>query len=390
MAHTFGDIACIKAQRLPDDLPALTLERMRENQAKGVDTQLIPDTNVVIDMIDAVGRDDPLRTQRARDRLGPLIEFLRECSKQGLTYYFSPKFGLDEMKRGETTEGISLLDTFGRQFGLNWGDAHPEHPIPDEVGTVDANRSFCKLGIDHQLLLSLPFGALLLALVVGRDLASATPLAKFRHFVRLYRRMIDIVSIREITIARFIFAPPAAEVSPIKAVQDNIVRNFARDRRRDVHWPQTYEQLDRTALNGAFDLHLLNVAITSDHISVDEQPLDTWILSADSKLAALTDALHHSSMGTDESGKYFVTQDYCDYGDYWRQTHQDMQNVIQRFRADLEHSFIHQRARAFGVLALAEQGLRGDRPVQGVQLRHATSPRNGEDRLGVLVQPQLV
>ncbi|WP_045771214.1 hypothetical protein [Xanthomonas albilineans] len=387
MPHKFGDIACIKAQRLPGESPALTFERILENYKKGVDTQLIPDSNVIIDMIDAVGRDDQLRTRKARARLGPLIDFLLECSRRGLIYYFSPMFGLDEMKRGEAIDGIPLLDKFSRQFGLGWNDARPGHPIPVELGVVEANRSFSKLDIDRQLLVSLPFGALLLALVVGRDLSSATPLAKFRHFLRLYHRMIDIVSIREITIARFIFAPPAADDSPIKAVQGNIVRNFARERKRDDRWPETYAQLDRIALNGAFDLHLLNAAISADHTGVDGRPVDTWILSADFKLAALTDALHHSSMGNDHISKYVVTQDYRGYGDYWLQTNQDIQDLNQRFRVDLKPSIVRQRARAFGVLALAEQGLRGDRPVQGVRLRHATFPWDGEDRPGVLVLP---
>ncbi|OOW83413.1 hypothetical protein Xvtw_16470 [Xanthomonas campestris pv. vitiswoodrowii] len=360
---------------------------MRENQEKGVDTQLIPDSNVIIDMIDAVGRDDQPRSHRARSRLGRLIEFLRECSGQGMSYYVSPMFGLDEMKREETKKGIPLLDMFAQQFGLRWSDAHPQHSISVDVGVGEANRSFGSLLIDRQLTLSLPFGALLLALVVGRDLSSATPLAKFRHFLRLYHRMIDIVSIREITIARFMFAPPPTDDSPIKSIREKIVRNFARERGRGDRWPETYAQLDRTALNGAFDLHLLNVAISADHTGVDGRPVDTWIVSADLKLAALTDALHHSSMGTDQTGKYVITQDYRAYGDYWRQTHQDMQGLNQRFRADLKPSFVRQRARAFGVLALAQQGLRGDRPVQGSQLRHAAFPRDDEDRLGVLVLP---
>lgn len=386
MSATFGTIACIKASRPQGVIPELTLDRLRANQEKGVSTQLIPDCNVVIDMIHAADPRDSPEATKARARLQPLTSFLRSCSENGLTYYISPFFGLNEMRSDRAAPGVGGLDSFSNKFGLHWIDAHPEHDVGSTIIGI-LTRGFRELEPELQCVLAPPYCVLLLMLVVARDLPMASPLARFRHFMRLYRRMIDVVSIREITIARFAFAPAPAKESSLYPTWDKILLNFTKRDKHSQRWPTTPSQLDKAALNGAFDLFLLNAALASDYKGLQGERLDTWILTADAKLAALTDAIHHTDLGTGETGLFVSTQDYRDQGDYWRETHYDMQALNVRFRPWLNPSIVQQRARALGIMALAEQGLHGRHPPQGTQLRFSGNANAAHQHDGVLMPP---
>ncbi|KAF1721712.1 hypothetical protein CSC75_05720 [Pseudoxanthomonas wuyuanensis] len=347
---------------------------------------MVPDSNVVIDMIDAADSQDSQKATRARDRLQPLTSFLRSCSENGLRYHISPFFGLNEMRNDSAGPGVASLDSFSSRFGLHWVDAHPEHDVSQMIVGI-LTRGFRELEAELQCVLAPPYCALLLMLVVARDLPSASPLARFRHFLRLYRRLIDVISIREITIARFAFAPEPVEEGSLYPTWSRILLNFTKRQKLSQRWPTTASQLDKAALNGAFDLFLLNSALLSDYKGLQGERLDTWILTADAKLAALTDAVHHTDMGTGKTGLFCVTQDYRDQGDYWRETHHDMQALNTRFRPWLKTSVVQQRARAISIMALAEQGLHGRQPPQGMTLRFSGDPKIGHQRIGVLIPP---
>jgi hypothetical protein len=386
MSMMFGEIACIKPSRQPGEVQELTLDRMRTNQDRGISTQLVPDCNVVIDMIIASSPQESLETTRARNRLQPLMSFLRSSSENGLTYHISPFFGLNEMPRENAVLGIGSLDSFSTKFDLNWIDAQ-RSVVADRNSIGLLSRGFQALDQDLQCVLSLPYSALLLMLVVSRDLPCSKPLVRFRHFLRLYRRLIDVISIREITIARFVFAPEPDPDSDLRKTWEKIVSNFTGRNHRTKRAITKSRDLDRTSLNGAFDLFLLNSALISDYCGLQGEAVDTWVLTADAKLAALTDAVYHSDMGTGQTGLFVVTEDYQDQGDYWRETHQDMQALGFLFRAGLKPSPSRQRARALGVLALAEQGLHGTIPLDGDALRFSGTHWVNTDYHGVLVTP---
>jgi len=368
MHRTFGKIACIKASRPPGPIPELTFDRMKQNQANGIGTQLVPDCNVVIDMIRACSTEDTEQTRIAKERLSPFIYFLQSCQEQGINYYISPFMGLNEMRRSEAALGPSALEIFSNIYGLAWTDTHPQlQPDLHSIGLIE--RGYGALSMESQGILSKTYGPLLLMLVLARDLSHLSPLAKFKNYLRLYRRFIDIISTREITIARFLFAPTPATSDSIYQTWEKITLNFTGRKSLSQHLPRTARQLDRAALNGALDLIILDSALISDYKGLDGQRLDTWIVTADLKLAALTDAVHHTDLGTGQTGMYLVTHDYRDQGEYWNQTHREMEKLNFQYRPHLKPSIALQRTRAVRVIGLAEQGLNGEQQPPGVPLR---------------------
>jgi len=332
---------------------------------------LLPDSNVIIDMIKASDPAFPaIDGTLAKFRLLDLVSFLRSCSTEGLTYYMSPFLGLHEMLADQAVEGVRGLDVFADKFGLGWQDAHPD-VVPDLTRVGRPTGGYCALGEDEQKVLSLNYAALLLMMVVARDLAHVSPLTRFRHFLRLYRRRVGMVSMRAITIARFVFAPAPDATATLYGTWDRIVRNFTQRSTHTQRIPRTFRQQDRAALNGAYDLFLLDAALVSDYNGIAGERVDTWVLTADSKLAALTDAVHHTDGGTGETGLFVASEDYSDEGEYWRETQRDVAALSRAFRPHLKPSVTQQRARAYGVLALSEQGIHGIRPPAGIRLAYS-------------------
>lgn len=384
--RTFGRVACIKASRPPGSIPELTFERMRDNASQGIVTQLVPDCNVVIDMVRASSNEETEQRQVARNRLGPFTDFLRACQRERIRYYISPYIGLNEMRRAEAALAPGALSAFSATFVLGWIDTHPNlQPDLETVGLLE--RGLSSLDIEWQTILAVDYSGLLLMLVVARDLAHLSPLAKFRTYLKLYRRIIDIVSVRDIMIARFVFAPEPSSSERIYTSWKNISLNFTGRKCNTQRLPKTFRQMDRTAVNGALDLFILNSALLSDYRGLAGERLDTWVVTADLKLAALTDAVHHTDGGTGETGRYLVTEDYSDVDEYWYQTHTDMQQLGRQARIDLKPSSRLQHARALMIVALAEQGLQGQIRSSGVPLRHQGAEHVGARPNGVLVEP---
>jgi hypothetical protein len=365
---TFGEVACVKASRPPGTLPELTIEHMQKNQARGVLTQLVPDCNVVIEMIRAASSDNPEEALAATNRLLPFTSFLQSCQAQGIRYFISPFFGLNEMRRSEAASGPGALDRFSTIHDLYWQDTHPHlQPDLDTVGLL--TRNFQAMPLESQAMLAQNYAGLLLMLVVARDLAHLPPFARFSAYLRLYRRMIDIVSIRAITIARFVFAESPGEGSRLFLTWQNIASNFTGRKKSDTRFPRTAHQMDRAAVNGALDLLILDAALLADYKGLEGQKLDTWIVTADLKLAALTDAVHHTDGGTGETGRYVVVEDFSDEGEYWRRTQECVTRLQSQARLDLKPSMKRQHARALAILALAEQGIGGQQRPPGQPLR---------------------
>ncbi|CAD1796937.1 hypothetical protein QSH46_004670 [Xanthomonas arboricola pv. juglandis] len=387
MHRTFGKIACIKASRPPGSIPELTFERMRLNQSNGIATQLIPDCNVVIDMILAAGSTE--KAELAKARLAPFIHFLQSCQSQGITYYLSPFMGLNEMRRSEAALGPSALERFSENHGLTWTDTHPHlKPNLAEVGLVE--RGYDALSPESQSVLCKTYGPILLMLAVARDTPHLSPLARFRTYLRFYHRIIDVVSVREITIARFVFSVPPPATDPAYETWKNISLNFTGRRDLSQNYPRTFRQLDRTALNGALDLIILDSALLADYKGLDGQRLDTWVVTADLKLAALTDAIHHTDGGTGQTGLFLATQDYRDLGRYWNETQNDMDNLNHKFRPNLKFSGAVQRARTARVVGLAQQGIDGAIRCPGRPLRFSgiQDPDRSDSRPNFLIIPQ--
>lgn len=372
MSSLFGKIACIKASRDPESSPILDFERLAANQRKEILTQLIPDTNVIINMTKASDANEPAE-DRTLQKYGLLevVQFLRRCSDLHLTYYFSPFFSISEMPSAEAASSALALNLFSQKFGLNWTDAHPEI-VPDLSIIGRPRKGYMGLELDERRWLAVPYSALLLMLFVARDFADCAPIVKFRRYLRLYRRIVNIVSLREIAVAAFVFAPIPGEDEEIYPTWDRIVRNFTGRKKLSMKFPTRPSQMDRVALNSAHDTTLLNVANYGDAKGLDGDMLDTWVITGDLKLHALTEVVHHTGFGTRDVGLGLVLKNFSSFGSYWREAHEEINTLGRAFRWDLKTNPDEQVKRALNVIALSELGYENTEPYS---LRHSLSRR---------------
>ena len=321
-------------------------------------------------MINAAQEVDLRKREIAIKCLNPLASFLRQCSERGLQYRVSPFFGLNEMRRAEAGPGVPALNEFSRIFGLHWTDAdNSTCGDPTSLGLV--GRRFLDLPLDVQQFIAISYASMTLMLTVARDVQSE-PIAKFRKFIRLYRRLVDVVSIREITIARFVFAPPPSLDSRLRTIWEPILLNFTGREKAHRKGPSRFDHIDRISVNGSFDLGILNAAIFADHHGLDGKRQDSWLITADSKLTALNEAVHHTDLGTGLVGLAVATEDYSDEGNYWLKTNEDMRALSNSVRWNLKPSVERQRKRAIALLAMAEQGIFGQHPPSGIPLKYGS------------------
>lgn len=313
----FGKIHALKASRSDHNVgdPALDFDRLLSNQSRGIETNFLADNNLMIDVDDACNADRPA-TNATLDALGLLewVNFLRQCDSRGLRYAFTPFFAYAEMPRELAQSRASHLNDFARKFGLQWLD---DEGSPDFAQLGRADQTFDSLDKDQQTFLAISFAALLLMLVVNRDGAEFSPLGKFRRYLREYKRLIGTVSVRELAIARYVFATQSDCPGALDRVRSRIEKNFAR---KDGKRPKDIESMYATALNGAFDLMLFMAMNVADTRGLEGRPLDCWLFTRDEKLKEYNDLCFNADMGTGQAGLFTVVNSHVDVSEYWRQS----------------------------------------------------------------------
>ncbi|RQR29549.1 hypothetical protein DIE23_21915 [Burkholderia sp. Bp9143] len=247
------------------------------------------------------------------------VDFLRQCDRQGLRYGMTPFFAYSEMPAHLAQSRAARLHRFAHKFGLIW---HDEEPDPDFSGLGRTDLTFEGLDGDQQAILALSFSALLLMLVVHRDGAEFSSLGKFRRYLREYKKLIGTVSLREIAIARYVFATQSECSGAHDHVRSRIEKNFAR---RDGKKPRHAEDMCAIALNGAFDLLLFNAMNIADTQGLNGHGLDCWLVTFDGKLKEYNDLCFNVSAGTGQAGLLTSFTTHAEDSDYWRQTSGELQ-----------------------------------------------------------------
>lgn len=329
--------------------PTLTFARLRANQEAGIETNFVADNNLMIEVDKACEPERPATDATLNDlKLLEWVNFLRECDRQYLHYAFTPFFAYAEMPANLARSRAVRLYQFAEKFGLAW------HDEESDVGAFDVGRTdltFDGLDKHQQAIMALSFSALLLMLLIVRDGEEFSPLGKFRRYVREYKRLIGTVSLREIAIARYVFATQAECPGSLDQTRSRIEKNFARH--KNGKRPQSVEDMCGTALNGAFDLLLFNAMNIADTKGLDGRVLDCWLFTFDGKLKDYNDLCFNVSLGTGQAGLFTAFTTHADVSEYWQQT------------AELLHKFaIEGSKRAVSNMLQRLTGSANDRDIQ--------------------------
>ncbi len=164
---------------------------------------------------------------------------------------------------------------------------------------------------------SVPFSALLYLNIVDKKF-SGSPIQKFEEFLRRLSVDLDILSAKEIEIAKYCFAePPAAAVETIR-IRKFMRRNFLKTKEDKAIY--TFDEAMAVAFNGACDLTLINTANVMQTQGLDGVSQDCWITTRDKKLFEFSKVSHYVDLDG-EAGKYALSGilPEQDHDEYWQQ-----------------------------------------------------------------------
>ncbi|VWB43061.1 hypothetical protein [Burkholderia lata] len=325
----FGTIFAYKASRTTAESedPVLDFDRIASNQRRGIETNFVADTNLMIQIDEALDVARPATDVTLRE-LGLLewVTFLRECDKRGLHYAFSPFFAYAEMPAKYAQLRAARLQTFAAKFGLLWAD--DEISVKDVSALGREDMTFEGLSEHHQMLVAISFSTLLLMLTVQRDGVDFSSVGKYRRFLREHKAHIGTVSVRELAIARYVFASPEDCPGPLNELRAKVKNNFAAVPRKG-RAPRDHAEMCATALNGALDLMLFHALNVADTNGLDGRKLDCWLHSSDGKLKVFNELCYNLDLGTGQAGLFAAVSSHEDVSEYWCQTRENLHEIVR-------------------------------------------------------------
>lgn len=287
----------------------LNLNRVIANKLTGVETSLILDTNVLIRMERVVKNGNKASSVKLQG-LQNLIDFLGRCPAGSI--FLSPGQALYEMPPSAAERSRAMFDAFCEAHLPGFVDA-PNSLRTSFEGSA-ASYGYFDLSDDVQAVFAAPFTALLLLQLVDRG-PMRTPIEKFNEYLRRVVDELDILSDKEIEIAKYCFAEPSADCNALIKLRKDIRKNFLK---KDDALPRTAEDAFSIAFNAARDLHLLNAANVIDTQGLDGQPQDCWVVTYDKKLVAFSKMMRNVNVDG-EAGKYSAVIRHAECGSdaYW-------------------------------------------------------------------------
>lgn len=293
--------------------PKLDPVWVAKNHLRGVTTTLVLDTNVLINMEKVVlaGNKTPLVKEKG---LHNLISLLERCPPTSVC--LSPGLAFHEMPPGLAEQCRQNYELFCARHLPQFVDT------PDSIQARYAGKlrdyGFFDLDEEAQAVLAVPFCSLVYLQLVDR-IPRLKPIEKFKQYLAILEKEVDLLSEKEIEIARYCFANPPAESRQTIEVRRVFRRNFMQTKEEKL--PRDAAQLLQVAFNGASDLNLINSANVMDNTPIDGIQQDCWIATGDAKLAQFAELSHYVNFDGD-AGKIMaptVLEDH-DADPYWKES----------------------------------------------------------------------
>ena len=291
--------------------PVLNPVLIAENASHGIETTLILDTNVLIEM-ERVVKGGNKRSLLKEHGLHNLIDLLNRCPPKSV--FLSPGMAFDEMPPALAEQSRQHFDLFC--------DAH----LPSFVDTPNSTRKiysgkaadygYLDLEPMAQAFLAIPYTSLLYLNIIDKSFPGK-PIEKFQEFLRRLSSDMDILSSKEVEIAKYCFADPPATARETIDLKKLLRSNFLKTKKdKAVH---TYEDAVAVAFNGACDLTLINFANVMQTRGLDGKRQDCCIATRDKKLFEFSKAIHYLS-ADGEAGLFTVATQLPEHqsDEYWQ------------------------------------------------------------------------
>lgn len=278
----------IKPNHLGTSIPALNAEIVSINKSNNIETTLVLDNNVLVKMERIVkqGNEWSLVIENGLDNL---VELLRNCPPYSIC--LSPAFALNEMPPTKAQSAKDAYELFCAKHLPNFVDTPNSTNSP--YSGKSENYGFEDLSLRAQKVLSLPYLNFLYLNYVYK-FVNGTPIEKFKAYVDLLDKKVDLLSATELEIAKYCFCDltkitDKSAKSLVQSIRNNSVKI-------DNKLPKNLTEFQKIAFNAACDIHLLHVANGMDGKFLDGIKQDCWVVTLDKKLALFSNFFHQFSI----------------------------------------------------------------------------------------------
>jgi hypothetical protein len=283
----------IKPNHLGTSIPELSAEIVRVNKSKNIETTLILDNNVLVTMERIVKNGNKWSSALESD-LNNLLELLKNCPPYSIC--LSPAFALNEMPPQRAQSARDAYELFCEKHLPTFVDT--PNSTNSSYDGVNENYGFNDLSIRSQKVLSITYLNFLYLNYIYHFFKGA-PLEKFKAYVDLLDKKVDLLSATELEIAKYCFCDitkikDKSTTDFVKNIRNNSVK--ITEYKKNPRLPKSLAEFQKIAFNAASDIHLLHVVNAMDGRYLDGIKQDCWVATLDKKLASFSNFFHQLSI----------------------------------------------------------------------------------------------
>lgn len=259
-----------------DQRQSLDIKLIQQNITAGIETTLLIDTNLLIAIEKTVKLGNSV-TAIEQMGLKKLVSLALNSPPQSLC--LSPGLALAEMPPALASKARSAYEIFCSVHLPTFVDT--PNAIHTKFEGKEIDFGFDDLGDSEKQVLGIPYFSLLM-LNFADKMMKMRPQEKLKLFLEILENDLDVLSAKEIEIAKYcLLEPGAADVKTI-AIRKIMRSNFLKT--KDNKSITSSKEAFAAAFNGACDLTLINAATKMQSQGLGGIPQDCWIATADRKL----------------------------------------------------------------------------------------------------------
>ncbi|MCD2323471.1 hypothetical protein LQ953_05515 [Sphingomonas sp. IC-56] len=251
----------------------------------GRQTNIIFDTNVMIEIEMAYRTEQP-HNKLKEAGIAQFAKMISKYSKYGV--FISPGAAYQELppaRRGAVEIAFSKML---RYYLPHFRYDPNARPMPF-TGESTVPEVFSELPSEMQEFKSCPYASLMAINIIHRS-KILDPIEKFIAYIDYCSEVLNLISVKEASIARYVFSPDVGMTDSLRDRKNAIMSNFAKIKKGGGKGLSTSELIKRISLNGANDLIIITAAdVVNNTRKQNNHDLiehDVWIATSDEKLYA--------------------------------------------------------------------------------------------------------
>jgi hypothetical protein len=275
--HTF------KSSSSSPEIVSITRNAIRENHLKNRQTNVMVDTNILLTIESAYKG-----SQRHKDLkdagIIDLARLIETTARYGV--FISPAAAYQELPPGRRAPVEAAFEKFLKDYLPNFRDDPNSVKVPFAGESFDP-EAFSGLSSERQAIIACSYASLLALNIIHR-LDDLDGFEKFTLYIDYCEEVLNLISLKELTIARYVFGPEKGMTDDVRTRKSATVNNFTKLKKGGAKGLTRAQELQRIALNGANDLKLISAA---DIVNNSREQFrfgmvkhDVWIATRDDKL----------------------------------------------------------------------------------------------------------